>query len=98
MSAINRLFILLPALALAGALQAAPADGVQKQILAGNYADAIQQAQNALRVSPADENVQILLVRGLLTVGRYADANAAVANALVKIPQSIRLRWIGREA
>ena len=98
MSAINRLFILLPALALASALHAAPADDVQKQILAGNYADAIQQAQNALRVSPADESLQILLVRGLLTVGRYADANAAVANALVKIPQSIRLRWIGREA
>ncbi|MGD1029595.1 MAG: tetratricopeptide repeat protein [Opitutaceae bacterium] len=98
MPAIDRLILYLPALALAGVLQAAPADDVQKQLLAGNYMEAIQQAQNAVRVTPADENLQILLVRGLLTVGRYADANAAVASALAKSPQSIRLRWIGREA
>ena len=98
MPAIKRLLSFLPALALAGLLRAAPAEDVQRQILAGKYAEAIKQAQDALRVAPTDENLQILLVRGLLTVGRYADANAAAATALVRIPQSIRLRWIGREA
>jgi cytochrome c-type biogenesis protein CcmH/NrfG len=98
MPAIKRLLFYLPALALACALGAAPADDVRRQLLAGKYAEAIKQAQDGIRAAPADENLQILLVQGLLTVGRYADASAAAAGALAKIPDSIRLRWAGREA
>jgi len=95
-----RLFALCGVCGLArtGLLRAAPADDVQRQLLAGNYGEAIQQAQDALGVTPADENLQVLLVRGLLTVGRYPDANAAAARGLGHMPDGIRLRWIAREA
>jgi hypothetical protein len=95
---IKRLFFALFGLALAGRLRAAPADEVQRQLLAGRYAEAIQGAEKGVRVTPADENLQILLVRGLLTVGRYADASAAAGSAIARLPASIRLRWIARES
>lgn len=82
----------------AGALHAAPADDIQKQLQAGNYTAAIRQAENEVRAAPDNEDLNLLLVRGLLVTGRYANANAAVTNGLASIPQSIRLRWIGREA
>ncbi len=98
MPLIKRLIFILPGVALACLSRAAPADDVQRQILAGRYAEAVQQARDAVRTAPADENLQILLVRGLLIVGQYADADAAAKSGLARVPDSIRLRWIGREA
>ena len=97
MPALIRLTALL-GLALAGSLGAAPADDIQRELLAGRYAEAIRQAGDAVRAAPTDENLQILLVRGLLDVGRYPDANIAVTDAIGRIPESIRLRWIARES
>jgi tetratricopeptide (TPR) repeat protein len=79
-------------------LRGAPADDVQKSLLAGDYTDAIRTAQAALAASPGDEDLTVLTVRGLLTVGRYEDADLTAARAVTERPQSIRIRWIAREA
>jgi predicted Zn-dependent protease len=98
MPATKRLFLALFGLAAAGRLPAAPADDVQRELLAGRYEEAIEQASKAVQAKPTDEDVQILLVQGLLTVGRYGDANAAATSAIPHLPDSIRLRWIARDA
>jgi tetratricopeptide (TPR) repeat protein len=82
----------------ASMLAAAPADDIQKQLRTGSYSAAARDAESAVRAAPDNEDLNVLLVRSLLEVGRYADANAAVASGLSNLPQSIRLRWIGREA
>ncbi|HWA10875.1 MAG TPA: tetratricopeptide repeat protein [Opitutaceae bacterium] len=84
--------------AMTAALRAAPADEIQQKLQTGDYTAAIRQAESEVRAAPDNEDLNLLLVRGLLTIGRYADASSAVANGLSNIPQSIRLRWIGREA
>jgi predicted Zn-dependent protease len=98
MSAIPRLPIILLAPVLAGLLQAAPADDIQRQLSAGDYPAALRQAQEAVQAAPTDERLQLLLVRSLLTIGRYDEADAAAARALGRVPESIQLRWIAREA
>jgi predicted Zn-dependent protease len=82
----------------ASMLAAAPADDIQKQLRTGSSSAAARDAESAVRAAPDNEDLNVLLVRSLLEVGRYADANAAVASGLSNLPQSIRLRWIGREA
>lgn len=89
---------LLGLAAIASILGAAPADDVQKLLQTGSYSAAAREAESAVRAAPDNEDLNVLLVRSLLEVGRYADANAAVASGLGNLPQSIRLRWIGREA
>jgi predicted Zn-dependent protease len=98
MPVFHRLFFALFGLAFAGRLGGAPADDVQRKLLAGDYPEAVARAKEALAADPTDENLQILLVRGLLTEGHYPEADAAAAHALVQIPESIRLRWIARES
>ena len=98
MPAIKRLLLAQIGLALAGLLRGAPADDVQRLLQDGRYSQAIEQAQAALRVTPADEDLQVQLVRGLLTVGRYPEADAAATRGLAQVPDGIRLRWIAREA
>ncbi len=98
MPVFQRLLLAQIGLALAGLLRATPADDVQQQLLAGDYPAAIQQAEEAVRVTPSDEDLQVLLVRALLTVGRYPEADAAALRGLTRVPQGIRLRWIARES
>ncbi|MEN9661243.1 MAG: hypothetical protein RL324_192 [Verrucomicrobiota bacterium] len=80
------------------ALHGAAADDVRKSLLAGDYADAIKAAEAALVSSPADEDLTVLEVRALLTVGRYEDADLTAIRAATERPQSIRIRWIAHEA
>lgn len=84
-------------LALAGpALAAEPAE-VQRGLLAGNYAAVIKQATSELRDAPANTEWTMLLVRALLAVGKNAEADQAMKEALVRDARSIRLRWLARE-
>jgi predicted Zn-dependent protease len=94
-----RLFLLLSGLALLGAVArgAEPRDEIRQKLQTGDYDAAIRQAEDAVREAPENEELNLLLIRGLLTVGRYADAGTALVEALKRQPQSIRLRWIGRE-
>jgi tetratricopeptide (TPR) repeat protein len=80
-----------------GTLAAAePAEG-QKLLLTGDYAGAIKLAQTALDDGAPNEEWSLVLGKSLLTVGRLADAEDAVAKALSRQSTSIRLRWLGRE-
>ncbi len=80
-----------------GLLHAAPADEILQKFQTGDYSGAARQAESEVRAAPDNEELNLLLVRGLLAIGRYADANAALTSGLASVPQSIRLRWLGRE-
>ena len=63
----------------------------------GDYDQAITLAARGVKDEPRNEEWPLLLTQGLLAVGRYPDATAAVTNALAKDSRSIRLRWLARE-
>ncbi|MBI5690315.1 MAG: tetratricopeptide repeat protein [Verrucomicrobia bacterium] len=73
-----------------------PAEG-QKALLAGNQAAVIKQATEELREGTASTDWAMLLVRALLEVGRNAEADVAMKEALKKDERSIRLRWLARD-
>ncbi len=75
-----------------------PADA-ERELLAGNYTTAIRQARAALS-TPADAASSawsLVLVRSLLAVGRNAEADAAMTEAMSRDPRSIRLKWLARD-
>lgn len=80
----------------ATAWAADPAE-VQRGLLAGNYAAVIKQAAGELHGGAGNSEWSMLLVRGLLAVGRYAEADAAMKEALARDARSIRLRWLARD-
>lgn len=84
-------------LAAGSVLRAAEPAEVQRGLLAGNYTAVIKQATGELREAPGNTEWSLLLVQALLTVGRYADADAAMKEALTRDSRSIRLRWLARE-
>ncbi len=94
-----RLALFLPGLGLlpGTAVMATPVEDIRHQLQKGEYAAAVRQVEEAVRAAPDSEDLQVLQVRAFLEVGRYAEAKATLAAGLVQLPQSIRLRWIGRE-
>ncbi len=84
---------------LMGFAKAADLESVQKDYLRGNYADVISSAGAALKeaTGPAATEWSVLLVRTLLTVGRNADAQSAMEQALGRDPLNVRLRWLMRD-
>ena len=70
---------------------------VQRGLLAGNYAAVIKQASGELRGGAGNSEWSMLLVRALLAVGRYPEADAAMKEALARDARSIRLRWLARD-
>ncbi len=84
-------------LALAGPAFAAEPAEVQRGLLAGNYAAVIKQATSELKDAPANTEWTMLLVRALLAVGKNAEADRVMKEALVRDARSIRLRWLARE-
>jgi predicted Zn-dependent protease len=70
---------------------------VRKEFFAGNYADAVKLATEAVADAPGDEDSHLLKIEALLTVGRVDDADRALTEALGRLPQSLRLHWLGRE-
>ncbi|WP_414661542.1 peptidase MA family metallohydrolase [Horticoccus sp. 23ND18S-11] len=79
------------------AVRAAEPAEVQRGLLAGNYAAVIKQAQGELRDAPATSEWSMLLVRALLALGRNAEADTAMKEALGRDARSIRLRWLARD-
>ena len=90
--ALGWLLGLLGALSLT--VRAADVADVRNLLRTGEYDKAITQAAQGLKEEPRNEEWPLLLTRGLLTVGRYPDATAAVTNALAKDSRSIRLRCL----
>ena len=84
---------------LAPEARAADLKEAQQQLLSGAYTDCVKQAEQALQGGRRDEEWRLVLVEGLLALGRYPDAYAAVTNALARESGSgsIRLRWCARD-
>lgn len=95
-----RAFLSRLGLAAALVLPLAAAESPQaawKLLQTGHYAEAVVAAQSALESRHDAEEWALILGRGLLTLGRYAEAHHTLTNALNRLPRSIRLRWLGRE-
>jgi len=93
-----RLWLCLILPILVGAARGQTAEAIEQSLLTGDYEDAITDAESALRNAPASEELNVLLVRSLLTVGRYEDALTAANRAIDRLSQSLRMRWTLREA
>ncbi len=86
------------ALCLGGALSAAePWDNARKKLLQGDYEEVVRIAGRASLAKDAGEDWPLLHAEALMALGRYADAESALHQALLKETQSIRLRWKARE-
>ena len=91
------MFASLASLVAGSAVWAADPAEVQRGLLAGNYAAVIKQASGELRDGAGHSEWSMLLVRALLAVGRHAEADQAMKEALARDTRSIRLRWLARE-
>jgi predicted Zn-dependent protease len=69
----------------------------RKEFLKGDYASAVIAAAVGVKETPGDEEWHLLHVDALLALGRADEADRALADGLGRVPQSLRLHWIGRE-
>ena len=76
---------------------AADAGTAQRDLLAGQYARAVATARDILASAPGDSAASLVLIRGLLTLGRNSEADAALQQALERDPMNIQLRWLSRD-
>ncbi len=70
----------------------------QNQFLHGNYEDVIQTAQKKLEANGYRDNWRVLLVRALLMVGRYPEADAQATTGVEHFSGGLDLRLLAREA
>jgi tetratricopeptide (TPR) repeat protein len=78
-------------------LRAADLDQARKSFIGGDYAECIRLAEQAVRSNERDEEWPELLMKSLLAVGRYPQAEGALTNALTRDRFSVRLRLVGWE-
>jgi len=88
------MFIALLANVLPGAESWEDARGL---LLKGEYAEVIRVSTHACEAKDAGEDWPLVLADALMAAGRYADAESALHQAMLKETQSIRLRWKARE-
>ncbi|MEO5958581.1 MAG: tetratricopeptide repeat protein [Opitutaceae bacterium] len=88
---------LLFAFAALSMARAADVAAVQKDFLEGDYTDAIAGAQAGMKSAPTNSEWPLLLVQALLAVGRNAEANTVMQEAIGRDRQSVQLRWLARE-
>ncbi|MBI4622860.1 MAG: tetratricopeptide repeat protein [Verrucomicrobia bacterium] len=84
-------------LAFATTAGAAEPSFAQTDLRTGNYSAVIKQATAALRATPGKTESSLLLVQALLAVGRNAEADVAMGEALERDAQNVRLRWLARD-
>jgi len=77
--------------------QAADLDEARRLHREGRYAECIQVAEKAVATRVRDEDWPTLLIRSQLALGRYAEAEASLTNALTRYSTSVRLRVLGCE-
>ncbi|MFO0820616.1 MAG: peptidase MA family metallohydrolase [Pirellulales bacterium] len=63
----------------------------------GRYTEAIEGAGKAVTASYYDESAWTVKINSELELGRYADALATLDAGLAKLPNSLRLRYLGRD-
>ena len=71
-------------------------DEAEQQFRSGKYADCIATAAADVPQNPFSENLHLLKIRAEMELGRYADASKSLEAGLEKLPQSVRLRCVGR--
>jgi tetratricopeptide (TPR) repeat protein len=64
---------------------------------AGKYAECIAGATEGIAASEFNENLRLVKMRAEMEIGRYGDALKTLDEALKQFPQSIQVRWVGRE-
>ena len=84
-------------LAVCHPLGAAEPEEVRQQLIKGQYSEAIQASERALREQSSSEEWALVLADSLLVVGRYTNALAVVSQALPLHSSSVRLRLVARE-
>jgi len=72
-------------------------DETQTQFFAGHYEEVIKSAEKKAAAS-YDDGWRVLLVKALLTVGRYGDARSNALAGVDEFPSSIPLRLLARDA
>ena len=83
---------------LATPLSAADPLAAERLFQTGQYEQCLEQATAALGEKNPLERWRLLKLRCELELGRYTDALATYEAALVQFPQSLELRWLGRDA
>lgn len=63
----------------------------------GRYAEAIEGAAKAVAASYYDESAWTLKINAEMELGRYTDALTTLDAGLAKLPNSLRLRYLGRD-
>jgi tetratricopeptide (TPR) repeat protein len=79
-------------------LSARAADWEQGQELfrSGNYKECLAAARQGVVERSWSQEWHVLLVKSLMAMGRYAEAQVAVSNAVQRFPNP-RMRWLARE-
>ncbi|HUG92932.1 MAG TPA: hypothetical protein VML55_18970, partial [Planctomycetaceae bacterium] len=80
------------------AVHGAELEHCRGELLAGNYAECIREAGEAIRDRAWGEDWPVLKARAELAIGEYAAARATVEDGLKRYSSSVRLRLVGREA
>lgn len=75
------------------------ADIVEAQSLyrAGKYAECVDFTARVIGAGAPSENWPLFKIRAEMAIGRYRDAAKTLTAALARFPQSIQLRWLGRD-
>jgi tetratricopeptide (TPR) repeat protein len=76
-------------------LTAAEMAEVEKDLRAGKYQQVAKLAAEQMAENAASEDWAVLEMEALLAIGRYAEAKAAWDKALLRFPNSLRLRVMG---
>lgn len=63
----------------------------------GKYAECVESATKAIADNDFTENFRLLKMRAEMELGRYADALKTLDEALKRFPNSVQLRWVGRD-
>jgi tetratricopeptide (TPR) repeat protein len=69
----------------------------QRQFLHGNYPEVIRTAQKQVAEDPYSSDWRLLLVKSLLTVGRYGEAYTNAMEGLNNYSSTIEMRLLARE-
>src|SRR5262245_44239555 len=63
----------------------------------GKYAECVQATEKAIAENDFSENYRLLKIRAEIELGRYGEALKTLDKALERFPQSLLLRWLGRD-
>lgn len=63
----------------------------------GKYVECVDALAQAIATTPFQESFRVLKLKAELELGRYPESLVTLEEALKKFPNSIELRWLGRD-